>query len=131
MNSSPSLIPSGDSSVRPLEFVPVSAYTTFFAEYAILGEDIVFHFFRAPDAPERFRSLAFWTESFPEVLAATAKQVFRSDYPQLQAEHVCDFGIDSWWLRAFGLAHIPDPRALVHRFFDALDSALEAKSKET
>lgn len=118
-----------DLPVAPIVFHQVDEYPNFKAEFALTDGDIVFHFFMSDATKELLFSKRreMWEDLFPEQLQHTAREAFRADYPRLKAQHVREFEIDSWWLRAYGFAHVPDPRALVQRFLAGLDTALETK----
>jgi hypothetical protein len=127
---SPPMRSPNDVGVAPVAFTPAPDYTTFRAEFALEGGDIIVHFFLPGDPDARAGAPTYWTETFPAELERVAKEVFKADYPRLQAQHVSaqDLGIDSWWLRAFGFGHLLDPAALTLRFFERLDVALDAVS---
>ncbi len=111
-----------------VKFTPVNGYTTFRAEYAFEDGDIVFHFFVSDEIhylPKK-EVLQYWTESFPEALEQIAPAIFK-DKGRLQATYISDYGLNSWWLRAGGFASVVDPTALCEKFFDALDSCLDAE----
>lgn len=114
--------------VRGLQFVKVEDYTTFVAEYAIEGHDLVFHFFLPPELiaqPGKLTS-QYWKEIFPMVLEPIVFEIFKVQPPRVQAAYVSELDLNSWWLRAYGFADLLDPDALCSKFFERLDSALEA-----
>jgi hypothetical protein len=129
-NLKPSMPTPNDVGVAPLAFTRVEAYTTFRAEFAIEGGDVIVHFYRPEGDDDGAHAATYWTTTFPAELERVAKSIFRADYPRLQAQHVdaADLGIDSWWLRAYGFGHLLDPAGLALRFFDRLDLALDAAS---
>jgi hypothetical protein len=112
-----------DQAIAPLAFTAVDQYTTFRAEFAVTGDDLVFHFYMkgGPADP------TYWSNVFPFVLDHVARECFKADYPRLQARRIDDFDIDSWWFRAFGFATGIDPAALAQRFLRDLDAALDKK----
>lgn len=113
--------------VPALQFKKVEGYTTFWAEYAFDGEDIVFHFFLPPEKANEVRS-AYWLTAFPAALEVAGPKAFQVGAPRLQGKHINDLGINSWWFRAFGFAEGLAPDALAERFFDALDQELDTSS---
>lgn len=128
MNQNPleNLTGENDQAVSPLVFVPVDQYTTFRAEYASADADLVFHFY----VKTKDQVGTYWEKIFPHVLEVIAKEIFRADYPRLKAKRVDEFEIDSWWFRAYGFGEVPDPLALVRRFLDGLDRALDKKNEK-
>lgn len=111
-----------------LEFEAVE-YTTFDAEWALDGIDIVFHF-KLPSDPEDRRHVArydgdYWQGLFPGVLSDVAQEVFRATYPQLQAAFTPE--MDSWWMRAFAFGKSFGAEDLVRKFLDTLDIRLESR----
>jgi hypothetical protein len=88
--------------------------------------DLVFHFFLVDKAGAHGTG-KYWEAVFPACLEFVAKETFKSGYPRLQAKHMNDFGIDSWWFRAFGFGQVLDPHKLAYKFLDALDLALDTK----
>lgn len=110
--------------VEAMKFTRVEDYTTFIAEYAVENEDIVFHFYPTNEmSHEKETDRVYWLKTFPTVLDPAASHFFSATFPRLQACFVPEMG--SWWMRAYGLAGM-DPEGRVSRFFDKLDSALEA-----
>lgn len=108
-----------DQGVDPMKFIENDAYTTFRAEHAIDGNDLVFHFFRHRGLPDKF-----WKdEGFPQALSDTAMAVFQATYPRLKATYTSE--VDSWWMRASGFAVVGLPEERIERFYEKLDEALE------
>lgn len=105
------------------QFQKVTKYTTFAAEYALIDNDIVVHFFLPPEQrmPEAYD---FWATTFPNCLDVTARSFFNADYPRLVAKYTEE--MTSWWFRANGFGHVLDLDALVQRFFAALDGTIDA-----
>jgi hypothetical protein len=122
--------------VLALQFVPVTEYTTFRAEFAITAGDIVFHFFKTPEVEALGNAQTvkkYWAEDFATTLEDVAKKVFNADAPRIRAQHVYDDEpphskqepLDSWWFRAYGFGHLLDPHALAGRFVSSLDASLD------
>ncbi len=111
-----------DQGVAALVFKNVTDYTTFRVEHAFDGDDIVFHFFRTPECPEK----DYWEVVFPNVLSEVAQEIFQAGYPRLRAAFTHEQ--DSWWMRAGGFANAGIPEERCARFYAALDKALEARN---
>ena len=109
-----------DLAVPTLSFTKNTDFTTFVAEYAFDGDDIVYHFFR-PE--ERKGDDAYWKELFPNTLSSVAMSNFNATFPRLKAAYTSE--VDSWWLRASGFANVGDPAARSERFFAQLDKAID------
>lgn len=107
--------------VQPVLFEQVPYVTRFRAEYALLDEDIVFHFFRHDGDTD-----AFWRDAFPHALDPVARAEFRAEYPQLAASYIPE--VDSWWLRAYGFGALLAPEVLIEKFLKALDSSVGGPS---
>lgn len=119
------LLNQADQGVLALQFEKVNDYTTFLAEHAFDGEDIVFHFFRS----EENSTNKYWKEIFPEALSEVAQKVFQAGYPRLKAAWTEEQ--DSWWMRANGFVNIGLPEERIKSFYSELDQALEAlKNKQ-
>lgn len=124
-----------DLGIIPPRFLKVTAFTTFDAEYAVIEDDLVFHFFRSPEVRGRPDSDRYWHESFPAALDQQAQSYFKADQSRLSAAYTQE--VDSWWLKAKGFRAVAegtglaslDPEAsvgtFVARFFEILDQALE------
>lgn len=112
-----------EQGVVPLQFKKVTDYTTFSAEHAFDGDDIVFHFFRTKENP----SDRYWQDVFPNGLSDVAQEVFQAGYPRLKATFTQE--VDSWWMRASGFAHEGLPEERIQHFYAKLDQALETMSK--
>lgn len=119
----------------PLEFEACDEYTTFRAEHAFRGDDIVLHFFRT----EECSSESYWKEVFAAALDEVA-QAHYGTFPRVRAhlsrvpsaagEAACERGaapwvVDSWWMEARGFAGVGQPRKKLAAFYAALDGALE------
>lgn len=125
-------VPNDIVGVQGLQFTKVSCYTTFTAEYAQEGEDLVFHFFLPPELEEKTREphvLRYWRRTFPAIFEPVVYTAFRAEPPRVQAAYVSDFGVNSWWFRAYGFVNRLDPEGLCTHFLEELDKALDA-SKE-
>jgi len=122
----------GDLPVLPLQFIPITEYTTFRAELAIADGDLIFHFYVTAEVNVRQAPtpLKYWMELFPAVLESMAKTYFNADFPRLKAAYTEEHA--SWWFRAFGFGHVLDPHKFAYDFLEKLDAALdEAISKTT
>ena len=121
--------------VAALQFVKVSDFTTFDAQFAITEGDIVVQFFFSPEikawAPQQ--QIAYWGKVFPSALEPAAKKTFNADFPRLKAQHIYepDLGINSWWFRAYGFGHLLDPHKLVYAFLEELDRGLDTALNRT
>lgn len=111
--------------IKPPQFVKCDKYKgAFLVEAATIEEDFVFHFFR----PTQGATAHYWENLFPQCLDRVAREFFKADYPTLQAQRVNEFGIDSWWFRAYGFAASSlDPDALIDRFYQQLAAALSTQ----
>jgi hypothetical protein len=114
---------------------------SFRGEYAVKGDDIVFHFFlpqRAVDqcrledqSPSRETLRArqawqsYWLNRFKDKLLLVLVEHFGCGAPRLQAAYTEEAA--SWWVKAQGFGTSSDPELLVRRFFEKLDDALKAK----
>ena len=127
----------GTPSAEPQVFVVVDTYTTFTAEYTFKDDDVHFHFFLTPETIMKKKE--YWEATFPRCLDATARPFFGFEFPRIQANMVRDvlrFGQsenepvqDSWWMIVQELK-VVDPDALVLKFCEALDTALEAATRK-
>lgn len=122
-----------EQGVAALQFTPVDDFTTFRAEYAIVDEDLVFHFFQPPEhvgAIEAKQTALeprlnhYWMDSFPRTLDVVARDFFRAESPTLRAAYTEE--LKSWWLRGFGMAAVATPDARAKLFLQKLDQALDA-----
>jgi len=106
--------------VRGIHFVKVSDYTSFDAEYALVGVDIVIHLFQPHDGAH---GRNFWCNTLPEILDRHAREFWEETYPRLQAAYTPE--LDSWWFRAFGFAYQGLPHERVHKFLEGLDTKID------
>jgi hypothetical protein len=112
-----------------LEFTKIEQFTTFRAEFAFDGDDIVFHFFLPPELVPHTNTREvrkYWLETFPKVFEPVVIDVFKVQPPRIQAKYISDMDLDSWWFRAFGFASTLSPDALCAKLCETLDQALEA-----
>jgi len=117
-----------------VKFKQVEDFTTFLAEYTLLGDDIVIHFFppreayvlsnltQEPAVPAEY--LRYWKRKFPEVLSPVAERVFMATAPIITAMYIEE--MTSWWMRANGYATRLEPDELIRLFFVELDRSLDA-----
>jgi hypothetical protein len=112
----------GDQNVMAMQFVQNHDYTTFIAEHAFDGNDIVFHFYPSPEHSDQ----AFWKQKFPDALSDVAQAFFQATYPRLKAAFTPEQ--NSWWMRANGFANVGLPTERVAAFYAALDQALETRN---
>jgi hypothetical protein len=110
-----------EQGVAALQFTEDKQYTTFRAEHAFDGDDIVFHFYRTEERP----SDKYWSDTFPEGLSEIAQTVFKAGFPRLKAAFTKE--TDSWWMRAGGFAVEGLPEERIARFYKELDQALETR----
>lgn len=111
------------------EFKTISRYS-FKAEWDIIADDIVIHFFlpkqARPKAPREEEAwMKYWLTRFPEKLDSVAQSYFDAEYPRLQAKYTDE--VASWWLKAQGYGHMIDPQKYIEGFIDRLDEALREK----
>lgn len=118
------VIADGDLPVLPLSFIPIDDYTTFRAEFAITEGDIVYHFFVTDEVQKLPNPKKYWFELFPQALSEVADKHFNATFPRLKAAYTEEQA--SWWMRAYGFGKVLDPHRFSYKFFDALDSALDA-----
>lgn len=118
-----------------IQFKEVAAFTTFLAEYAVQDGNYILHFF-----PPRERYvhtgngkhqvhgefLIRWQRFFPQVLSPVAEEYFQATQPRLQAAYTAE--MTSWWFKASGFAERLDPDGFIMKFFETLDTALDAAS---
>jgi len=110
-----------DQQVKGIDFIFVGDYSTFDAEYAIVGDDIVIHLFHPQDKDYPAK---FWTGTFERILDKYAQEYWEATYPKLQAAYTEEY--DSWWLRAFGFGKSLAPQSKVKKFFKGLDQRIDA-----
>lgn len=105
-----------------MKFAKVDNFTTFNAEYTYTGDDLVVHFFLPPERrlPE---ARAYWLETFPACLDASAREFFNAEYPRLMAKYTEE--MESWWFKACGYGHVIDPDAFAAKFLKGLDGHVD------
>lgn len=116
-----------------VQFKQIKGFTTFLAEYALLDGAYVVHFFPpreryVPTGQGKMQVhgefLVKWQRTFPQVLSPTAERYFQATQPRLQAAYTAE--MFSWWFKAAGFADRLDPDSYIMKFFEELDSALDA-----
>lgn len=106
------------------EFTQVDEFTTFKAEYGMVGNDLVMHFFATPEIEKSPKGREYWLRLFPTCLDPVAQHHFEATAPRLQAKYT--ELVNSWWLQAQGYSHLLDVDAYVSDFLTKLDESLEA-----
>lgn len=111
-------------------FTKVEDYTTFFAEYAIIDNDIVLHFFYSKEIAEMSEAErdSYWLGSFPAVLSPVSEAYFKATRPRIAAKYIPE--MTSWWMRCNGFASRLGIDDYVKRFLEKLDESLEAAVKK-
>lgn len=104
------------------KFTKVDGYTNFLAEYALVGDNIVVHFYGTPERP--WSEHGYWRRVFPEALNSQGQLHFRATKPRLRA--MLTEEVRSWWFEAQNYAHIIDLSAYMIQFFDRLDAQIDA-----
>ena len=115
--------------VPAVEFVKVLDYTTFSAEVAIVGNDLVYHFFVTDEVNRLPNPQKYWHEQFPAVLEKVVPDYFKSGPQRLQAAYTEEQA--SWYLRAMGYGSRLNPHKFAYGLFDALDAALDLVMKSS
>lgn len=104
-----------------------SKHTWFDAEFALIDDNIVVHFYpKGPveQAANKQQFLQWWVDGkFPTTLDVVARSHFDADRPRLVAKYTPE--LYSWWLKAQGFGSLIDPAAFTAKFFEKLDQALE------
>lgn len=108
------------------QFKKITDFTSFFAEYAMIDNNIVCHFFETPEFP--IANTRYWLELFPTILNEVAQKYFNATAPRLVAKYTEE--LNSWFFKAQGYGHLLDPDTYVREFFDDLDCAIELKVKQ-
>ena len=114
----------GDMGVEAPNFMPINCYTTFRAEYAVMGDDLVFHFYATDEINKLPNPWRYWKTAFPNALSKVAKEHFQSEAPRVRAAYTDE--LCSWWLRANGYEHVLDMDEYAVRFLEKLDQELES-----
>jgi hypothetical protein len=108
------------------KFKKITDFTTFSAEYALIDNNIVIHFFETPEYP--ITNNSYWMDTFPSVLSAFAQKYFNATSPRLVAKYTEE--LNSWFFKAQGYGHLLDPDVYVHTFLDQLDESLDSTQKK-
>lgn len=111
--------------VMGINFIDITEYTTFRAEFAVTEGDLVFHFFPTEEVHALTNPTPnkYWTELFPSLLEPVAKRYFNADETRLKAAYTAEQV--SWWMRAFGFGQVLDPHKFAYGFLAELDAALD------
>lgn len=123
MQSGPKVI-MGLSKAVPV-FTKVDDFTTFLAEYAIIGSDLVMHFYGTGEHPNdgSARGNQYWHVHFPSCLELVGEEHFQASKPRVIAKYTEE--MKSWFLKAQGYDHLTDIDAYVRNFCAKLDQSLE------
>lgn len=105
-----------------LKFTTVTGYTNFRAEYALNGSNIVVHFFETIERP--WSNSGYWRDTFPAVLDKQGQEHFQAAFPRLKARITEE--MKSWWFSAQNYDHLLNLDEFMTRFFDKLDSQIDA-----
>jgi len=106
-------------------FNRVDEFTTFLAEYAMVGSDLVMHFFGTEEHPNNGSKEAdqYWKVHFPSCLDQVGQEHFQATAPRLVAKYTEE--MKSWFLKAQGYDHLTSTESFVMLFCRKLDSMLE------
>lgn len=106
------------------EFIKIDCYTTFLAEYALIGPDVVLHFFCSKEVDKLARQIKdeYWLNIFPSCLSPVAESYFNATKPRITAQYVPE--MVSWYMKCRGFARRLDPEAFIENFLDNLDVSL-------
>lgn len=117
-----------------ITFEKVEKFTTFMAEFAVRDGAIIVHFFPPREAHEvslatheprvTAEFLRFWKKKFPWILSPVAENFFKAGPPLLTATYIEE--MTSWYMRVGGYAGRDDAADVIMRFFEVLDSAVDA-----
>jgi len=110
-------------------FMAITDYTTFRAEYAVLDDDLVFHFYATDEVNKLPDPWRYWKTTFARALAKVAKDHFQAEYPRVKAAYTDELA--SWWLRADRYGHVLDMDEFAKRFLSKLDQELDAELKSS
>jgi len=108
---------------KPIEF-SYATHENFRAEYALVNEDLIVHFF-LPESVDPSQASAYrnwWYTDFAKIMSEEAQAYFGAEYPRIMAKYTEE--VASWWLKAQGYDHLLDPLAYLQRFFAQLDARL-------
>lgn len=111
------------------QFTKLTLYA-FKAEWAVVGEDLQFHFYLPAQSKAHLNSpegrkawMKYWLETFQEALDVEARAYFEAEYPQLVVKYTEELA--SWWFKAGGFGAVTDPALLASRFLERLNAVLE------
>lgn len=118
------IVAQGSMPALPIQFMPVTDFTTFSAEVAVSEGDFIYHFYATDEVNKGANPRQYWLELFPSILEKAAQEYFKATFPRLKAAYTEEKA--SWWLRAYGFGRVLDPHKLSLGFCDKLDAALES-----
>lgn len=123
MYEAPTLIEGLNKAVP--RFKKVEDFTTFLAEYAMIGDDLVMHFFGTEEHPVDGSASSdhYWQTYFPNCLNEVGQEHFHANAPRLVAKYTEE--MKSWFLKAQGYSHLTDIDAYIRIFCSRLDNVLE------
>lgn len=99
---------------------------TLLGEYALIDNDLVFHFYLTEEQKKQAGSSDYWFNTFPRVLDKTAQEYFQVGAPRLKASYTDEMG--SWWMRAYGFGNVLDPDSIALGFMERLERDLKTQS---
>jgi hypothetical protein len=123
MQNGPKII-TGLSKAVP-KFTKIEDFTSFLAEYAMIGSDLVMHFYGTEEHPNDggAEGEQYWKVHFPSCLELVGQDHFQATKPRLIAKYTKE--MRSWFLKAQGYDHLTDIDEFVRKFCTKLDAALE------
>ena len=110
--------------IQAPDFKQVDSYTTFRAEHATLGLDLVVHFFVTQEIRDSLKNKAYWLQVFPTTLSGVTAAHFGIDPRRLRIAYTEELA--SWWLKVAGVGDRLEIEASTLALFEKLDQALEA-----
>lgn len=106
---------------------------SFIAKHTVIQNDLVIQFFLPAHAEQGVKTpegrkawMDYWLQTFPPKLDVTARTFFEAESPRIMAKYTEE--VASWWFKAQGFGMVTDPAALVAKFLQQLDAALQARS---
>jgi hypothetical protein len=128
MEKQPRVIPAENIREGVPRFTKVDDFTTFLAEYTLIDENLVIHFFGTQEHPvdQSPRGESYWQSLFPDCLNTVGQSYFQATAPRLTAKYTAE--LHSWFFKAQQYAHLLDLAGFVRGFLEALDRELEAGS---
>lgn len=107
------------------EFKKIEDFTTFRAEYAMIGPDLVMHFYGTPEHPntDNPNDVWYWQTYFPNCLEEAGGAHFQASRPRVIAKYTEE--MRSWFLKAQRYDHLTNIDAFVKVFCAKLDHVLE------